>query len=82
MAPKREKKTADMQKYRAEYSAEKSADIIERTSNNYYKKKYGMTDEDLEAYGDLSLDAGKAIHLLRIIKANKPELLPSILSKV
>jgi hypothetical protein len=82
MATKKENKTADMTKYRAEYYATKSESIIERTSNNYYKRKYGLTDEDLVAFGEHSLDAGKAIHILRNLKTINPDLVQSIITKV
>lgn len=78
---KTENKTADMKKYRQDYYEDNAQEIIEINKGNYYKRKYGLTDEDLVYFGDYSLEAGKVLSLLVKMKENNPQYVSNILRR-
>jgi hypothetical protein len=78
---KKENKTTDMKKYRQDYYEDNAKEIIEITKNNYYKRKYGLTDEDLECFGEHSLEAGKVLSILTKMGETHPSLVAIIVKR-
>jgi hypothetical protein len=78
---KSENKTTDMKKYRQDYYEENAREIIEITKGNYYKRKYGLTDEDLTYFGEHSLEAGKVLSILTKMKEIHPNYVSAILKR-
>jgi hypothetical protein len=78
---KSENKTMDMEKYRRDYYEENAREIIELNKGNYYKRKYGLTDDDLTFFGEHSLEAGKVLSILTKMKDTHPNYVSAILKR-
>ena len=78
---KGENKTTDMGKYRKDYYEENALEIIAINKGNYYKKKYGLTEDDLTFFGEHSLEAGKVLSILTKMKDTHPNYVSAILGR-